>query len=71
MVQAGIILTETGKTFGTCPLCDLHGPLIKQHVRPVPELKGYRIMICRSCHDIVSQYEDEVQKVRQYVAGSR
>jgi len=26
-------------------------------------------MICRSCHDIVGRYEDEVQKIRQYLTG--
>jgi len=60
---------EAGKTFGTCPLCKQHGRLTQQHVRFVSDIKGTRIMICRSCHDIVGRYEDEVQKIRQYLAG--
>jgi len=63
-------MTQTSKTFGTCPLCDRHGPLTQQHIRLVPELKGHRIMICRSCHDIVSRYEEEVQKVGHHMAGT-
>ena len=55
------------KTFGKCPLCDNYGPLTAQHVRLVPELKAKRILICRACHDVVTRYEDEVQKLRAHL----
>src|SRR2546421_8018035 len=54
----------TSKTLGVCPLCGLHGPLTQQHVRFVPGLDDYRIMICQSCHAIVTRYEEELKKIR-------
>lgn len=56
-------MTQASKTFGDCQLCGKHGTLTQQHIRLVPELKGHKIMICRSCHEIVSRYEDEVRRI--------
>ena len=58
----------SSKTFGTCPLCGFYGPLTQQHIRQISELNDSRIMICRSCHDIVTRYEDEVGKLKRHVA---
>ncbi len=51
------------KTYGTCPGCDEYGPLTMQHIRLIPELKGIKIVLCESCHNIVTRYEIEIEKV--------
>ncbi len=58
---------QDSKTLGTCPLCGQYGKLTAQHVRLVPELAGTRLMICRACHDLVTRYEDEVEKARRHL----
>ena len=55
-------MPDKGKTLGTCPLCRAYGALTQQHVRLVPELRGYRVLLGRACHDVVTQYEDEIGK---------
>jgi len=54
---------------GTGPLCDRRVPLTQQHVRLSPDLEGIRIMICESCHGIVTRYEEELLKAREYLKG--
>ncbi len=58
---------QDSKRRGNCQICGKYASLTEQHVRLVPEVAGYRIMICRPCHDIVTGYEDEVEKLRQHV----
>ena len=60
-------MAELNRVLGTCPLCSRHGTLTQQHVRIAPDLEGTRIMICESCHGIVTRYEEELRKARQYM----
>ncbi len=61
---------QSSKTFGNCPLCDEYGPVTQQHVRLISGLKGCKVMICRSCHEIVTRYEDEIRKIVENLGTS-
>lgn len=60
-------MAQRSKRLGTCPLCRKYRPLTEQHIRFVAGLEGYRFLICRPCHDIVTNYEDEVQKAFRHL----
>ena len=64
-------VTKKAKTLGNCPACDTHGSLTMQHVRLVPELKGYKILLCERCHTIVTRYEDEIFRALEHVKGMK
>ena len=64
-------MTEKSKTLGRCPACDTYGSLTLQHVRLVPDLKGYKIILCERCHKIVTRYEDEVSEARKHLRSRK
>lgn len=64
-------MTEKGKTLGNCHACDTYGSLTMQHIRLVPDLKGYKIPLCERCHKIVTRYEDEVSKARKHITSKK
>lgn len=67
--RAGDEVGQDSKTLGDCQICGNYMRLTVQHVRFVSELKGYRLMICGTCHGVVTRYEEEVGKLRQHVKG--
>ena len=55
------------KMLGTCPVCRSYGALTQQHVRIIHELSGYRVTLCRKCHDTITQYEEEILRALEHI----
>lgn len=60
-------MAQKAKTVGSCHTCGEYGSLTIHHVRHVPEVKGYRILLCEDCHTRVTQYEEEIKKLKAHV----
>jgi hypothetical protein len=41
--------------------------LTRQHIKHIPKLEGYQIMICDTCHKMISEYEAEIERALQYL----
>jgi C4-type Zn-finger protein len=58
---------QGGKILGTCPICKKYSRLTRQHIKHIPGLDSYQIMICDSCHKIISGYEAEIERALKFL----